>query len=59
MGLRYDCVELTDGVCTEWVQRVNELALPEGAGLEIGFALLAVSALAWGVQMTARVILNR
>ena len=33
--------------------------LPEGAGVEIGFALLALASVAFGIRFIARLILNR
>lgn len=53
------CAELVDGVCQQWVQRSDLLALPEGSGLQIGGLLLLLSATAWGVQQVARLLLNR
>lgn len=55
----YLCTELLDGVCLSWVEYQPFLALPEGAGLKIGGALLLASIAAWGIQFTSRLILNR
>lgn len=33
--------------------------LPDGAGVEIGMVLLGLSALAFGVRLIARLILNK
>lgn len=55
----YLCTELLDGVCQSWVEYQPFLALPEGAGLKIGGALLLVSVSAWGAGLLARFILNR
>lgn len=45
--------------CLEWVEFSSPFLLPEGAGLKIGGAFLLATAAAWGVQMVARLIINR
>ena len=55
----YLCTQLIDDVCVSWVEYQPFLALPEGAGLKIGGALLVVSITAWCFQHIARFILNR
>lgn len=53
------CLQVEAGSCVQWAESTSILYLPDGAGVKIGLALLGVSALAWGVRMVARVILNR
>lgn len=53
------CAQLQDNVCVAWVEYNSIFTLPEGAGLEIGGALLLASATAWGVRQLASLLLNR
>lgn len=56
----YLCAELSEaGACLQWVEHSSIFLLPEGAGWEIGGALLLCSVTAWGISFIARVILNR
>lgn len=60
MAEAYFCAELSqDGQCLEWVEYSSIFMLPEGAGMEIGAALLLCTITAWGISFIARVILNR
>lgn len=54
------CAELSEsGSCLQWVEHSSIFLLPEGAGLEIGGALLLCTIAAWGCSFLARVLLNR
>lgn len=55
----YLCASIQNGQCVEWVDYSSIFLLPEGAGLQIGGALLLASITAWGVSFLARSILNR
>lgn len=55
---RYSCVELTDNVCTAWAESYLPLLTMTDA-MQIGGAFLSLTALAWGLQIVARLILNR
>lgn len=59
MASYYVCSVLVDDVCQEWIEQSNLLALPDGAGLQIGGLLLLLTATAWGIQQIARLLLNR
>lgn len=56
--ISFRCVELTGDVCTQWAESYLPLISMTDA-LQIGGAFLGVTAMAWGVQMLARLILNR
>ena len=59
MASYYVCAQVADGVCQEWLEQSNLLALPEGAGLQIGGLLLFLTATAWCIQQITRLLLNR
>lgn len=54
----YSCVELTDNVCTAWAESYLP-SLTMADAMQIGGAFLSLTALAWGLQIVARLILNR
>lgn len=51
------CVEVVDNVCSSWAQAGDILTLDDA--LAIGAGFLALSGLAWGLGLVARVIINR
>lgn len=52
----YFCASVVDNQCTAWAPLA---LLPEGAGMQIGWALLAISVTAWSFRYIANFLINK
>ena len=55
----YLCSKLENGNCVEWLSFSDSVGLSVADAFAIGGAMLAISALAWGLGLIARTIINR